>query len=174
VGSLDTCLGQLQLLSAAAYVWWERVQQCCAEVPATPQQLHPHKAGASGTVQLLVLLVQRLQDTPLEVRTAFLHSPAGSKVLHVLSAMAERGLLSRGVVTADGGQAVPPGQQLVSPHGMRLLDTAGDALVGLLLLPGLLLVRKTAGVEGDDGASRYKLGMGLEFGLGEWSLLGLW
>jgi hypothetical protein len=119
-------------------------------------------AGASGTLQLLVLLVQRLQGSSPEVFNAFLNSQAGTKVLQVLGSIAEQGLLSKGVGTGGRSQAVPSEQQGTA---LSMLNAHGDALVGLLLLPGLLL-QPTPPIN-EARASRCKLGLGIDFGSGE-------
>jgi hypothetical protein len=155
------------LLSAAAFVWSQRVRLCIEVLPTQqPLRLSPHDAGASATLQLLVLLVQQLQGLGPEARTAFLHSPAGSNVLQVLSSMVEQGMVSGG--TGCGDQSVPIGRSQDGDGCMQLHSASRDQLVSLLLLPGLLLQPTASRFKENDVCSYDKYGVAINAGSGEW------
>jgi hypothetical protein len=118
-----------------------------------------YKKGCQTLFQLLVLVVQQLQGVPAQQRVAFLHSPAGNTVLHVLMDLLaeEEAMMDLGQVVAGAGLQVPEGvqhlqQQLVAGNSQASkLD--GLSMIVQLLLPGLLLQPAFAPpvCEGDAG-----------------------
>jgi hypothetical protein len=93
---------------------------------------------------LLVLLVQQLQGVPGHERSAFLHSPAGSGVLRVLSELGKVGASAGSCVNVlrysmvDAAAALQVKEQLTMDMAQRH-GLSARAFVELLLLPGLLL-----------------------------------
>jgi hypothetical protein len=93
-----------------------------------------------------MLLAQQLQGAPVEVRAAFLHSPAGSAVLRVLGELhgSHTQVLDVLKFTVTGTKlttTTEAAHQLCARPGPRVVSTIRQALVERLLLPGLLLQR---------------------------------
>jgi hypothetical protein len=121
--------------------------------PSKPRQaVAPHAAYARGKVymaqmQTLVLLIQQLQGAPAAVRSSFLHSPAGSAVLWVLSTLLRtpgQAPPYRGQLAVTGGPLGISGlqqdqHQQLAGTGYQLCRMTGPDMLQLLLLPGLLL-----------------------------------
>jgi hypothetical protein len=142
--------GRLQLLASTAAVTWQRHPQL------RPYQIDSYTQAQQEQMKLqpdiedmlmysLTLLVQQLQAMAPQQRAAFLHSPAGNTVLHVLSEMCASEVMAKDVVrlvdsstvqqVAQQAEEQPwPAEPDVVQHGL-----SGHAVVSLLVLPGLLL-----------------------------------
>jgi hypothetical protein len=138
---------RLQVLAAAAFVQWRSMPQE-RQGPVLAKQIGTYEKAARQfyvVVQLLMLLVQQLQGAPSQLRAAFLHSPAGSCVLQVLSEIAPELVSSMGpcvmeVLLDTGLQQAGAGRQhMPAAPGWANHWSHGRAVVELLLLPGLLL-----------------------------------
>jgi hypothetical protein len=141
---------RLQVLAHAAAAMLRQLQQ-----HELMQDDRKHQREVAGVFQLLLLLVQQLQGVPAEERSAFLHSPAGSEALRVLSELMSmeaagwRFALTMILPTAtqdpQGGvqqQQQPGEQQLEQPPATAAAPRVwltGHAVVQELLVPGLLL-----------------------------------
>jgi hypothetical protein len=115
------------------------------------EQLSTEQLYGHALVSMVVLLVQQLQGMSPQQRAAFLHSPAGSSVLQVLSALGSlqtgdpsaEGTAVRMLVSGDLSKcaAADPTQQQQQqqPCDIKSYVASSRELVELLLLPGLLL-----------------------------------
>jgi hypothetical protein len=138
----------LQMLAAAVAVQWRGV-------PSRVDVYYAQKAQDTATLeaaakrfyvvlQLLLLLVQQLQGAAPRQRAAFLHSPGGTFVLHVLGEMVPEIITSwepvMEVLMETGSQQAAIGQQQkAAVPGWVNHWFHARAAMELLLLPGLLL-----------------------------------
>jgi hypothetical protein len=100
--------------------------------------------GHGVLFQLLLLLVQQLQGMPPHQRTSFLHSPAGSEVLRVLSKMSSDEAAMRKPIRAmfDKAALGAAGVQELQEQGRkwwRPQAYEARAVLEMAVLPGLLL-----------------------------------
>jgi hypothetical protein len=163
----------LQLLAAVADLKWRTIQEYVAAPSSQfmlavglPKQDLGVPVAALG--ECLLLLVQQLQGVSPQLRTAFLHSPAGGVVLRLMGEMSRvqpdlhdpvgndmlRQLRGRSGQSAQGLSWLP-GWASNGPEE-RPTDTwlaaclSSRVLVQQLLLPGLLLQPAVAGGGGQE------------------------
>jgi len=120
---------------------------------------------SDAQLHTLVLLAQQMQGAPAEVRSSFLHSPAGNAVFSVLSSLCDPpgkdpgdkanlvvvgGLPDVGVTQQQEQQQE---QEQEAPGAHRLYELTGNDLLQLLFLPGLLLQPVTLQQPGDSNNS---------------------
>lgn len=149
----DTGTG-LQLLAASSGCLWRVIQEQLG-VPLHQAALKRRMPlfnivrQAQALTHVVLLVVQQLQAAPSEVRSSFLHSPAGNAVLQVLNELSSGpgvGQAFSDVYVGAGAQG--PGAQQEEQQGAsgwRLCTLLGEDVVQQLLLPGLLLQLVPAG-----------------------------
>jgi hypothetical protein len=128
---------RLQALVATAFANW----RTSANVDVWQLIIQTMDKGALGTLQLLqllVLVVQQLQGAPPQQRAAFLGSPAGTILLHVLSGISSpdaQHIFGCELLVQD----VPLTATAAAAADWHNCVPRGHDLVEMLLLPGLLL-----------------------------------
>jgi hypothetical protein len=102
------------------------------------------KRSWATLVHMLVFLAQQVQAAPAPMRAAFLHGPAGSAVLCVLTAMSAGDMSTKievRMLLSDSAlhPAALAAQQHLQKGAEQDVQMSVPALVEVLLLPGLLL-----------------------------------
>jgi hypothetical protein len=135
---------RLLLLAAATAAIWPEMKFYESVLDTMPF-LEGTKTG-NMFFQLLVLLVQQLQGAGSQSRAAFLHGPAGSEVLRVLSELSLVTVNNRDTIADLVCPKWQPAAAAAAGHGPQQgrtilqnlkLNTRG--LMELMVLPGLLL-----------------------------------